>query len=332
MKESEIRPQQMFNDYLATARRDAETLFTDRSRWVRVPCVACGGNESSAAFVKIGFPYRQCDDCGTVFVNPRPEAALLDNFYQKGESVGFYSDRFYRETEEARRKKIYRPRAQTVQGICDAGKVDRCETFVDVGCGYGIFLQEIQEIQRFRQVIGLEPAPNLADVSRAKGFKVIQKPVEAVRESEVSADFATSFEVIEHVFSPLDFLQSIRQLLRPGGVLMFTTLTISGFDLQVLWSNSKSIFPPHHINFMSVDGMKRLMVRAGFEVVDVTTPGKLDVDIVANALKENPAIEVPRFVQALLRQHPSPATENFQQYLQDNLFSSHIRSLARRTD
>ena len=34
--------------------------------------------------------------------------------------------------------------------------------------------------------------------------------------------------------------------------------------------------------------MKRLVERAGFEVLELCTPGQLDVDIVKNSLEENP--------------------------------------------
>ena len=47
-----------------------------------------------------------------------------------------------------------------------------------------------------------------------------------------------------------------------------------------------SVAPPHHINFMSTEGLVILLERAGFEILNIETPGELDVDIVENMLNE----------------------------------------------
>ena len=111
----------------------------------------------------------------------------------------------------------------------------------------------------------------------------------------------------------------------PGGLAVFTGLGIDGFDIQILWDKSKSIFPPHHINFMSVDGFYRLFKRAGFKGVEVVTPGKLDLDIVLNnrefVTKEN------RFVKTLLSRGEE-ALDELQNFLAKYKLSSHCWILA----
>ena len=52
-----------------------------------------------------------------------------------------------------------------------------------------------------------------------------------------------------------------------------------GFDLQMLWEKSSQISPPHHINFLSLNGFRSLFNRAGLKNIQLTTPGQLDVDI-----------------------------------------------------
>jgi hypothetical protein len=111
-------------------------------------------------------------------------------------------------------------------------------------------------------------------------------------------------------------------LARPGGYVFISTLGVDGFDIQVLWEKSNSIFPPHHINFLSANGFKHLFERAGLEDVSVTTPGVLDVNIVQNAARRDPAIlESHRFLCNLLANDDTAAS--FQQFLSDNLLSSH---------
>lgn len=328
MKEEEIRPQDLFNRYLEIVNQDIRNFFGDKSRFVETPCPACGADEGAAAFEKLGFNYRTCGHCETLYLSPRPTESIINDYYRSGAAVKFWSDHFYRETIDARREKIYRPRAERVAGYLRSNPGVGRDLFVDIGSGYGVFLQEMSSQRVFSRCMGIEPAPNMAAECRAKGFDVIEAPAEAVAGRGIGSDFATSFEVIEHVYSPENFLRSIKTVLGKDGLLLFTTLTISGFDLQVLWDRSKSIYPPHHINLMSVDGIRALVERCGMHVVELSTPGRLDVDIVANAYRENPQLPLPGFVRVLLNGGDEAKTA-FQSFLSEHLLSSHISVIAK---
>jgi SAM-dependent methyltransferase/ribosomal protein S27E len=331
VKEQEIRPQQLFNRYLELSRQDVARYFADPSRFVLVPCPACGCAQQEAGLAKLGFIYVTCADCGSLYVSPRPCREAIDDYYRRGEAVKFWSTDFFRETAEARREKIFRPRAQLVANwASSSSSPESRRVFADVGSGYGIFLEEVARLGCFDEVVGIEPAPNLAEVCRRRGFRILEKPAETVAPEELRASFVSSFELLEHLYQPACFLAAIRDLLNPGGLLLFTTLTISGFDLQVLWENSKSIHPPHHLNLISVDGMERLLLGCGFELVELRTPGELDVDIVRNMLQENPNIPVSRFARSIALNPREEVRTSFQGFLKANRLSSHIRVVARR--
>lgn len=328
MKEAEIRPQELFNRYLELSRVDVETFFGAGTPRVDVPCPACESGEAQSSFIKLGFRYVQCADCGSLYVSPRPPEERLSAFYVEAESVRFWSTHFYKETADARRAKMFRPRAELARQIA-AQHSTSGGRLVDVGSGYGVFLDEVRNLNYFDTILGIEPNPELALVCRSIGFPVLEKRVEAVAAGECVADIATAFEVVEHVYDPFAFLSAVRNILSPGGLILLTTLTVSGFDIQVLWENSKSVHPPHHINLLSVDGMRRLIERAELRLVDLSTPGQLDVDIVANMLAENPATSVPRFVGQLLSRGDD-AKSDFQELLSKHQLSSHIRVVAAR--
>jgi hypothetical protein len=153
--------------------------------------------------------------------------------------------------------------------------------------------------------------------------------MEGVGQGEISVAFATAFEVLEHLFDPSAFLKAVKRSLVPDGVLLLTTLTVTGFDIQVLWEYSKSVYPPHHINLLSVNGTRQLMERNGFEVMEITTPGELDVDIVRNMLRESPELKIPRFVRRII-DAPEDVRSDFQSFLKRNGLSSHMRVIAKR--
>jgi SAM-dependent methyltransferase len=280
---------------------------------------------------KFGFTYVQCVDCASLYLSPRPPAEMYDLYYREAESVKFWSTHFYKETAEARRKKIYRPRAEIVAELASQYGYDSSNNslFVDIGSGYGLFLEEVEKLNQFERIIGIEPSPEMAKVCRERGYDVIQKYVGGTEDIKINASFATAFEVIEHVLDPLTFLSSAKRILRRGGLLMFTTLTVSGFDIQVLWEKSKSVYPPHHINLLSIDGFRKLVERSGLNLVHLCTPGELDVDIVRNICLENSDVEIPRFAASIINASEKVRTD-FQSFLKANNFSSHIRIIAKR--
>ena len=329
MREQDIRPKDLLDEFFALMKADAERLAARRHEFVDVACPGCTSRNGETAFEKDGFPYRLCAECGSLFASPRPTAAALVDYALHSKAVEYWSTHFYRQTADARRAKIFRPRAEAVAALVDSGAVRAGGAFVDIGAGYGLFLQEVRSTNRFGTVAGIEPDRRLADVCRADGFTVSEQWVEDLEDDVIRADMASAFEVLEHTFDPTAFLAACSRVLRPGGTLLFTTLTISGFDLQSLWQHSRQMSPPQHLNFLSVDGISRLVARVGLSVLELTTPGQLDVDIVRNAVTDQPDLDVGRFARAVATSDDETRRE-FQQFLQAHRLSSHVRCLARR--
>lgn len=330
MKEFEIRPKDLFDEFLAVSKSDIPKFFSEERSFVEVPCPGCLSERSQFAFKKHGFSYRSCPDCYSLFVSPRPTAEMINNFYRESASSKFWAERFFPETAEARRVKIFRPRAELVGELTRRFSIPSPWTMADIGSGIGLFLEEVQQQKIMNDVVGIEPSPDLARVCRSRGFQVVQKTLESIEPGEVEVSLACCFEVLEHLFDPTDFLRNTAKILKPGGLMMFTTLTVSGFDLQILWDKSKSLSPPHHINFISVEGYDIMLRRAGFEPLEIETPGKLDIDIISNMLQEDSSLEVPRFLRYLLDKRPAKTRDDFQLFLQNNSLSSHIRLIARK--
>lgn len=328
MKEADIRPQALLDEFFAYMKADAVRLAARRADFVEVACPGCGGHDAAGAFEKDGFPYKECRGCGSLFASPRPAPGALIDYAMHSRAVEFWSTHFYRQTAEARRAQIFRPRAGIVADLVRNGTA-RGGTFVDVGAGYGLFLQEIAATGAFTDVRGIEPDRRLAQVCRDEGFDTVETWVEDMAPGTMQADVATAFEVIEHTFDPEAFIRACGALVKPGGILLFTTLTISGFDLQTLWQHSRQISPPQHLNFLSTAGIEALTRRAGLEVVELATPGQLDVDIVRNAAAADPGLDIGRFARTIVS-GSEDLRRDFQTFLRDHRLSSHVRCIARR--
>jgi SAM-dependent methyltransferase len=329
MKEGDIRPEALLRRYLELSARDAELCFTQDSR-LNIHCVACGGERLVEEFNKNGFAYSSCQDCGTLFQSPRPSIEAFEAFYRNSVSSRYWAEEFFPAVAEARREKIFRPRVERLAELCRAKGIS-VERLIDVGAGYGIFLDEWRQRFPSTQVLAVEPSEALAATCRSKGFDVVEDIAENVSGYDDHADLVICFEVLEHVYDPLAFVRTLASLARPGGYVFVSTLCVDGFDIQTLWDRSNSIFPPHHINFMSVTGFERLFERAGLVDVDVTTPGQLDVDIVRNATKNIPELVTgQRFLRHILDDQELAAT--FQRFLAENRLSSHAWVIGKKTN
>jgi len=330
MKEHEIRPPDLFERYLELSRQDAEVFFSDPTEFESLPCPGCGGEQVEHAFTKAGFHYVECVGCGSLFVSPRPSREALGAFYADSLSATYWAESFPPTVVEARREKVFVPRVEYIAALCNRRSFQpRC--VIDVGAGYGIFLEEVKKRFPSATVRAVEPGRKLAEVCRRRGLETMEAPVEEAAAWNGTADLVTCFEVIEHVHTPADFIRAMFALAKPGGYVLVTALGVEGFDIQVLWERSKSVAPPHHLNFLSVAGFERLFSRLGFVEIEVMTPGKLDLDIVRNEWFADPSVlNGDRFVRLLLRKRDPAVHEEFQKFLAKNHLSSHVRVLGRK--
>lgn len=327
MREGDIRPEGLLQRYLELSEGDAANCFRNEPR-VPIPCVGCGSFRVKPDFEKHGFAYGLCQDCGTLYQTPRPALSAFEAFYRNSASSNYWAEVFFPAVAEVRREKIFRPRAQRLAALCEK-KGLAVRRLIDVGAGYGIFLDEWRKYAPDTQLVAVEPSASLAEECRSKSFEVLENIVEQVGDEYTDfADLVVCFEVLEHVYEPTAFINSLKRLARPGGLVFVSTLCIDGFDLQMLWNKSNQIFPPHHINFLSVAGFQKLFTRAGLLDVSVTTPGKIDVDIVRNAARQHPdLLSGHRFLQHLIGDDIKAAA--FQNFLEANCLSSHAWVLGR---
>jgi len=331
MKEEDIRPSHLHEKYLRLSKEDAKLFFSDNSRWQQIPCPACSSSAVENCFVKDGFGYVECCDCGSLYQSPRPSIEEFEQFYIDSPSSNYWAEEFFPKIAEARRELIFRPRVKKISEYCDDKNIPH-NTIVDVGAGFGIFLDEWRNQHPDDSLCAIEPGKKLAQACRDKKIETLEVLAEHAQNWNEKGDLVTCFEVIEHVHSPISFIESLKMLTKPGGHVLVSGLGVDGYDIQVLWNESKSISPPHHINFMSVQGFELLFERAGFKDVDVITPGQLDVEIVNKALDSNPELAKQNRFATFLSNCNDQVQNEFQEFLQRNRMSSHVWIFAKRAE
>ena len=140
MKEREIRPSDLFARYQELCREDIEIFFSDKSCFVNVDCPGCASDKAHPAFEKLGFRYVECDECGSLFTSPRPAKEALEAFYSNSASANYWAETFFPAVAELRREKIFVPRVKQINALLKEKDLDP-KVVVDVGAGYGVFLE-----------------------------------------------------------------------------------------------------------------------------------------------------------------------------------------------
>ena len=327
MKEEEIRPHYLFKKYLELSSKDAKNFFQGRDRQ-NLNCPACDSGQVKFEFIKFGFEYASCVNCHSLYQTPRPPIEKFEDFYKHSLSSEYWAKTFFPKVAESRRNSIFKPRVKRLMNFCKE-KSFSPSTVVDVGAGYGIFLEEWEKVNPVARCVAIEPSQNLAEICQTKGLEVINQMAEDVINMDAIADLVVCFEVLEHVHNPLLFISKLRSFVKPGGYLLVTTLGVDGFDIQVLWEQSNSISPPHHINFLSVEGFKTIFQRAYMKDINVITPGLLDVDIIRNAFRENKLVKKNnRFIGKIIDNEDM--AHLFQEFLIESKLSSHVWVLSQR--
>lgn len=323
LHDADIRPAPLLSEFKRLSEEGAREYFGDVSALVAVNCPACDAPGATSAFEKQGFAYARCEDCASVYVSPRPSREALDRYYQTSAASHYRVEHFARETAEARRRHLLRAHAQWMGRLFDELHAPTPARHLDIGSNSPILFEELTSTGLFESVSTLRPLPGLEDEFAAAHVAI-------AKNDEAGYSVVSAFEQVEHQFSPVALASDAYNRLAPGGLFFFTTRSVSGFDLQVLGGRAPYIFVPEHLNLLSMEGLEELMERVGFRLVELSTPGQLDVELVLRAIADDPSIELPPFADYLLRRRGPEAHADLQEFLQKHRLSSHVRVAAQK--
>lgn len=327
--ENDIRPANLEVGQKAAIAKDVKWLNNQKKNFVMVGCPACNKKEHTMYFNKKGLNYVKCNYCSTVYVNPRPTNKILSKFYSISEVYKYWSKHVYLSTAENRKKLIFSPRAKLLVKKCKEAKI-RKGSILEVGSSSGFFLQEIKKLNFFNKVIGIEPTPDQAKEAKKNGIITYNLTYDKFK-SKSKFNAIVSFETIEHLFSPANFLRWANKKLNKGGFIMMTCPNYAGLEPLVFENNSATV-DHEHLNYFNPISFQILLNKTGFTEINITTPGSLDVEIIANNIKENKIKEnkVNNFLLKFIRTSNENTKNDFQLFLKEFKLSSHMLIFARK--
>ncbi len=132
---------------------------------------------------------------------------------------------------------------------------------LDAGCGTG---QMTKLLECYGEAIGLELAPEAIEFARKRGVhNIVQGSITDPPFEPGSFDLVLSLDVIEHVDNDVQILDSLFNIVKPGGYLI---VTVPAF--QSLWSSHDEI--NHHKRRYRVPQLRSMIEDAGFDITRIT--------------------------------------------------------------
>jgi SAM-dependent methyltransferase len=329
LSEHELCPDDLLKGQEMAFARDIERLHKRASEFLTVACPACDQRNTGKIFEKFGFTFQSCANCATIYMSPRPSPAVLGDYYANSENYSYWAKHIFPASEAVRREKIHTPWLNRVVGFCERHAI-RQGTLLEIGPGFGTFAAVATQSRAFERVIAIEPTPEMAAACRSRGVDVIEQRIEDVGDEVGSVDVAVAFEVIEHLFDPKIFLKQCARLLHPGGLLVVSCPNGLGFDISMLGAKALAV-DAEHVNLFNPGALTQLLKRCGFDVLEATTPGRLDAEFVREAaLKGEIDLSHDAFLMRVLIEEWDRLGWSFQQFLAENGLSSHMWVEARR--
>jgi 2-polyprenyl-3-methyl-5-hydroxy-6-metoxy-1,4-benzoquinol methylase len=325
----DIRPPQFSAGQKVAALTDVGRMLSRCGEFVGVACPACGRDDSPLKYTKNGFQYVSCRGCDTFYMSPRPTPEVLEWFYRDSPNYAYWNKHIFPASEAARRERIFVPRVDRLLEICARYGVT-ADAVLEVGAGFGTFCSELKS-RGVRRVVAVEPTPDLAATCRDRGLEVIETPVEQLDAMSVGQfDVVASFEVIEHLFAPAEFVANMLRLLKRDGLMLLTCPNGQGFDIATLGTSSTSV-DHEHLNYFNPASLALLLASSGMEVLESLTPGRLDAELVRNKVLEGEfSLDRQPFLRKVLIEEWERHGQAFQDFLVAQGLSSNLWIVARR--
>lgn len=262
-----------------------------------------------------GLPYSLCQETGSLFLAQVSDPEEWEALLAEARRYRHENEQLNGDLSHLRTDNVYVPKVDWIR-----------ETLA------------LQGIQRPRILEAVIPPSELGPLLRGcHSFAEVDTVSEMeLAHAVVSGIQATSEEAIvmlqslDRVDDPRGLLRGAFARMREGGLLFVTALVASGFDLVVLGLRNLYLFPPDRTNCFSLGGLERLLGEVGFKLLEVSTPGVLDVEIVQAHLQVDPSLALSSFERKIVEAEAETRSD-FQNFLQGRHLSSFARVVARKT-
>jgi hypothetical protein len=312
--DTSIRDEDLHPDLISKKERELAMAFVtalEVNREIRF-CPVCETPREEVLFEKWGYQYAVCPKTWSLSLTALPEDRILNNYFSCSELSKFRATRDYQNIMSNKRKDLWESQISWLEGRVNRYMGNEKYSVIDWGGKFVGWIEFLEKAGFVNKLYIRDSLPPINDGPELVG------PV----------DIICLIDVIQREIEPYTLLERVAHKLRPGGVLIVSCRTGSGFDILSLRDNSENVFPLDHIFLPSPAGMEFLLEKAGFEILELTTPGLMDMKYIQNAAEKLKKDQY--FLRYIMKMGDALLLERMQGFLQRNNLSSHLRCVAKR--
>lgn len=176
-------------------------------------CPCCWDTHHSLWYTNKDLTLYRCRNCEVIYQDPQPDLTAL--LHQS------YDQEYFDSCDQllSAQTKALKARLESIwESIKHDGNIQKPPHLLDVGSGIGAFLTVAK--QQGWKPVGLEPSSYATQYCVEKlGLHVIQGSLDDNISFSNTFDVVTLNHVLEHFQNPVENLQRLRSLMRPGGLL-----------------------------------------------------------------------------------------------------------------
>ncbi|REJ76307.1 MAG: class I SAM-dependent methyltransferase [Acidobacteria bacterium] len=212
-------------------------IANDRLKLVEARCCLCETEEAKSIATGEDFEYltsddsfevSQCQLCSLVYLNPRPDISEFERIYPPEYHAFEFSEQEFGLVYRIRRKLEAKRLLRWCTGLKQKARI------LDVGCGDGFHLGLLEEFgEESWELEGIDLDQRAVDIGRKQGLNIRHGSLETLQMPESHYDLIILVQTLEHVAEPVELLQKIRSLLRPGGRLVVVTDNTRSLDFRL---------------------------------------------------------------------------------------------------
>jgi len=239
-------------------------------------CCVCEIDDAEPIGVGADYEYRtgndtflamQCNSCGLVYLNPRPEVSEFETIYPSDYHAFNFSEKDFGVVYKIRSSLEVKRLLSWCKDLPDNARI------LDVGCGDGFHLKLLREYGKKDWTLeGVDIDKRAVQAAENAGLKVYLGSVEKIDLPKDAYDLAFMIQTIEHLEKPYEILTAVKRILKPNGKLVIVTDNTDSIDFRFFkggyWGGYHF---PRHWNLFNQNSLAKLAEKVGFEIADLTT-------------------------------------------------------------
>ena len=174
---------------------------------MKIECLVCSNAKNLIKFVWSNYEIYNCQHCKLYFC---PELVEIEGNSSPVDGIGIkmMEDSFFKTKKIA---SLYvKKRIVEYEKILER----KCQSILDIGCGPGVFYKPYKDLSISWK--GVEVSPFWIEFGKKNKIPILEKSLKEIKER---FDIITAHQVLEHVENPMQFMNQILKILKPGGIL-----------------------------------------------------------------------------------------------------------------